>query len=78
MRKASFKLTLCEWVVSVCCLNSASLDVVFDKFNDYTGNTSFSSFLISVCMFIVSKELLILSDTVIVRSRGAIWLYAPR
>ena len=33
-----------------------------------------SSFLISVCMFIVSKALLISSDTVIVRSEGAIWL----
>ena len=33
-----------------------------------------SSFLISVCMFIVSKALLISSATVIVRSGGAIWL----
>ena len=32
-----------------------------------------SSFLISVCMFIVSKALLILSATVIVRAGGAIW-----
>ena len=33
-----------------------------------------SSFLISVCIFIVSKALLISSATVIVRARGAIWL----
>ena len=33
-----------------------------------------SSFLISVCMFIVSKALLILSATVIVSAGGAIWL----
>ena len=33
-----------------------------------------SSFLISVCMFIVSKSLLISSSTVIVRAWGAIWL----
>ena len=33
-----------------------------------------SSFLISVCMFIVSKPLLISSATVIVRAGGAIWL----
>ena len=33
-----------------------------------------SSFLISVCMFIVSKALLISSDTVIVRTGGAIWV----
>ena len=33
-----------------------------------------SSFLISVCMFMVSKALLISSATVIVRTWGAIWL----
>ena len=33
-----------------------------------------SSFLICVCMFIVSKALLISSATVIVRAGGAIWL----
>ena len=33
-----------------------------------------SSFLISVCMFIVSKALLISSATVSVRTGGAIWL----
>ena len=33
-----------------------------------------SSFLISVCMFIVLKVLLISSATVIVRTGGAIWL----
>ena len=33
-----------------------------------------SSFLISVCMFIVSKALLISSATVTVRAEGAIWL----
>ena len=35
-----------------------------------------SNFLISVCMFIVSKALLISSATVIVRAGGAIWLNA--
>ena len=38
------------------------------------GMLGFSSFLISVCMFIVSKALLISSATVIVRAGGAIWL----
>ena len=33
-----------------------------------------SSFLISVCMFIVSNALLISGATVIVRAGGAIWL----
>ena len=33
-----------------------------------------SIFLISVCMFIVSKALLISSATAIVRADGAIWL----
>ena len=32
------------------------------------------SFLISVCMFIVSKAFLISSTTMIVRARGAMWL----
>ena len=32
-----------------------------------------SSFLISLCMFIVSKSLIISSTTVIVRAGGAIW-----
>ena len=35
-----------------------------------------SSFLISVCMFIVSKGLLISSATVIVGAGGAIWLFS--
>ena len=34
----------------------------------------YSSFLISVCVFIVSKALLISSATVIVCAEGAIWL----
>ena len=34
----------------------------------------FSSFLISICMFIISKALLISSATVIVCAGGAIWL----
>ena len=33
-----------------------------------------SSFLISVCIFMVSKALLISSATLIVRAGGAIWL----
>ena len=33
-----------------------------------------SSFLINLCMFIVSKALLISSATLIVRAGGAIWL----
>ena len=33
-----------------------------------------SNFLISVCMFIVSKALLISSATIIVRAGGTIWL----
>ena len=38
------------------------------------GSLVCSSFLISVCMFIVSKALLILNATVIVGAGGAIWL----
>ena len=39
-----------------------------------SGMFDCSSFLISVCMFIVSKALLISSATVIVHTGGAIWL----
>ena len=39
-----------------------------------TGMFVCSSFLISVCIFIVSKALLMSSATVIVRAGGAIWL----
>ena len=39
-----------------------------------SGMLVYSSFLISVCMFIVSKAFLIASATVIVRAGGAIWL----
>ena len=39
-----------------------------------TGLFVCSSFLINVCMFIVSKAMLISSATVIVCARGAIWL----
>ena len=38
------------------------------------GMIVYNSFLISVCMFIVSKALLISSATVIVSAGGAIWL----
>ena len=38
------------------------------------GMLDCSSYLISVCIFIVSKDLLISIATVIVRAGGAIWL----
>ena len=41
------------------------------------GMFVWSSFLISVCMFIVSKALLISSATVIVRAGGSIWFKNP-
>ena len=61
-------------MVSICCVGFASLDVACDEFNDCAWNVCLYSFLISVCMFIVSKALLISSATVIVRAGGAIWL----
>ena len=70
---ASFKLTLFGCVISICCVGFASLDVVCDELNDCAWNVC-SRFLISVCMFIVSKALLISSATVIVCAGGAIWL----
>ena len=60
-------------VISICCVGFASLDVVCDELNDCAWNVC-SSFLISVCMCIVSKALLISGAAVIVRAGGAIWL----
>ena len=40
----------------------ASFDVVCDELHDCAWNVVCSSFLISVCMFIVSKALIISSD----------------
>ena len=63
MWNASFKLTLSGCVVSICCVGFASLGNLMIV----PGIFVCSSFLISVCMFIVSKALLISSATVIVR-----------
>ena len=52
----------------------SSLDIVCGELNDCAWNVGLYSFLISVCMFIVSKAVLISSATVIVRAGGAIWL----
>ena len=72
MWNATFKLTS-GCVVSICCVGFASLDVVCMNLIIVPGKFVCSSFLINVCMFI-SKALLILSATVIVRAGGAIWL----
>ena len=72
MWNASFKL-MSGCVVYICCVGFASLDVVCDERNDSALNVC-SSFLISVCMFIVSNALFISSATVIVRAGGATWL----
>ena len=74
MGNASFKLMLYGCVVYVCCVGFSSLDVVCDAFYYCARNVVSSSFLIRVCMFIVSKALLISSATLIVRAWGAIWL----
>ena len=74
MWNGSFKLTLFGCVISICYVGFASLDVVCDELMIVPGMFGCSSFLISVCMFIVSKALLISSATVIVRAGRAIWL----
>ena len=61
-------------MIYLCCVCFASLDVVCDELTDFACMLVCSSFLISVCMYIVSKDLLISSATVIVRAGGAIWL----
>ena len=60
-------------MVSICCVGFASLDVVCNELNDWPGMFVCSSFLISVCMFIMSKALLS-ECSVIVRAGAAIWL----
>ena len=61
-------------MVSVCYIGFASLDVVCDEPMIVPGMFVCSSFMISVCMLIVSKVLLIWSATVIVCAGGDIWL----
>ena len=61
-------------MISMCCVGVTSLDVVYDELKIVPGILVCGSFLISVCMFIVSKALLISSATVIVLTGGAIWL----
>ena len=51
-------------MISICYVGFASLRVVYDELNDCAWNVGLLvciSFLISVCMFIVSKALLISS-----------------
>ena len=55
-------------MISICCVGFASLDVVCDELYDCAWNVVCSSFLISVCVFIVSKALLMSIATVIVRA----------
>ena len=71
MWDASFELPLFGCVVSICCVCFASLDVVCDELMIVPGMFVCSSFLITVCMFIVSKVLLISSATMIVRAGGS-------
>ena len=61
-------------MLSICCVGFASHDVVCDELNDCAWNVFCSTFLISVCMFILSKALLISSATVIVHAGEDIWL----
>ena len=58
-------------MINICCVGFASLDVVCNEHNDCVWYLGLYQL---VCMFIVSKALLISSATVIVRAGGAIWL----
>ena len=59
-------------MISICCVGFPSLDVGAMNLMIVPVMLVCSSFLISVCMFIVSKTLLISSATVIVCAGGAI------
>ena len=61
-------------MVYIRCVGVASFNLVCDELNYCAWNVLCSIFLISVCMFIVSKTLLISCAIVIVRAGGAIWL----
>ena len=61
-------------MISICCVGFASLDVVCDELNDCAWNVGLKQLSDKVCMFIVSKALVISSATVIVRAGGVIWL----
>ena len=69
MWNASFKLTMSGCLVFICCVGFAPLNVVCDELNDCAWIVG-SSFLISVCMFIVSKDLLVSSVSVCSRRRS--------
>ena len=60
-------------MISICCVGFASLDVAMNLMI-VSGILVCSNFLKSVCILILSKALLISSATVIVRTRGTIWL----
>ena len=72
--EASLKLRLKGCVVSVCCVGCASQDVVCDELYACVWNVGLQQLSDCVCMFIVSKALLILSATVIARTWRAIFL----
>ena len=59
-------------MIYIGCVGFVSLDVVCKELNDYVWNLGL--YQLSVCMFTVSKDLLISSATVIVRVWGVIWL----
>ena len=54
-----FKLTLFGCVISIGCVGFASLDVVCDELNDCAWNVCLWQLSDKLCMFIVSKALLI-------------------
>ena len=72
--ECQFNLTLYGCVISICCVGFASLEQFAMNLMIVPGILVCSSFLISVCMLMVSKALLISSATVIVRTGGPIWL----
>ena len=69
MWNASLKLTMSGCVVSICYVGFASLNVICDELNDCAWKVCLYQ-MISVCMFIVSKALLIVSAAVIIRAEG--------
>ena len=69
LEERQFKLTFYGCMDYVCCVSFASLDVVRDELHIVRGMLVCSSFLISVCMFIVSKALLLSGAALIFAQR---------
>ena len=75
MWNASFKLTLFGCVIYICCVGSASLDVVCDELNEVaSGSVDLTILDNSTLWLTVSNAAVRLTATHTVRCGGFLWL----